>query len=345
MWGAAHLDFSALRDGPTGSADPTAPPPALVVNSTRDDGSPGTLRWAVEEANRRPGEDAITFDPAAFAAPQTITLTRGPIALLDPAETTITGPAAGLTVSGDDRSQVFVVGAGDAVTANPARASVADLTIAHGRTTDENPGGGGVLCRGGARLALTGCTLRDNAAPHPNRGGGGVYNSAGTLVLTNCTFARNQGHEGGAVKNYAGTLRATNCTFVGNAARAGDVVRVGGGIYTGGLNRARTVVNNCLFANREGGDLFLLDASEVGGDHNLSADGSAPGPNSRRNADALVGPLGRHGGPTETAPLTAGSPAVDAGDNDHLQGAIPTDQRGLPRVANGKVDIGAFELR
>jgi len=41
--------------------------------------------------------------------------------------------------------------------------------------------------------------------------------------------------------------------------------------------------------------------------------------------------------------LLAGSPALDAGSNALVPAGVTTDQRGLPRISNGTVDIGAFE--
>ena len=43
-----------------------------------------------------------------------------------------------------------------------------------------------------------------------------------------------------------------------------------------------------------------------------------------------------------TVALLAGSPAIDAGSNSFVV-ADETDQRGLARIDNGTVDIGAFE--
>jgi hypothetical protein len=48
--------------------------------------------------------------------------------------------------------------------------------------------------------------------------------------------------------------------------------------------------------------------------------------------------MGRHGGPNQTIPLRAGSPAIDAGG----PGCPPHDQRGFGR--RGHCDIGAFEF-
>ncbi len=41
--------------------------------------------------------------------------------------------------------------------------------------------------------------------------------------------------------------------------------------------------------------------------------------------------------------LLPGSPAIDAGNNALILAGVTTDQRGLGRIANGRVDIGAFE--
>src|SRR5262249_58650371 len=86
---------------------------SLVVDSTADeqdgDHGPGnlSLREAVALANANPGNDTITFSPAAFAARQTITLTLGALVISD--DLSITGPAAGLALDARGASQIFTV--------------------------------------------------------------------------------------------------------------------------------------------------------------------------------------------------------------------------------------------
>jgi len=58
----------------------------------------------------------------------------------------------------------------------------------------------------------------------------------------------------------------------------------------------------------------------------------------------LLGPLANNGGPTETVALLPGSPAIDRGSNALIPDGVTTDQRGYIRIANGVVDIGAYEF-
>lgn len=81
----------------------------FTVTSTLDDGGAGTLRWAVGQANSTAGADTIDFD-SSFNTPRTITLGGSQLDLSDTTgATTITGPAGGVTVSGNDASRVFQI--------------------------------------------------------------------------------------------------------------------------------------------------------------------------------------------------------------------------------------------
>ena len=96
-----------------------------------------------------------------FATPQTITLGGTQLTLSNTTGTeTITGPAAGVTVSGGGNSRVFQVDSG-------VTASISGLTITGG-----NAGNGGGLDDYGGNLTLNNCTLSGNSASI----GGGVNN-------------------------------------------------------------------------------------------------------------------------------------------------------------------------
>ena len=183
----------------------------FTVNSTLDDGSDGTLRWAVGQANSTGGADTIDFDSTVFNTPQTITLGGTQLELSDTTgATTITGPAAGVTVSGGGPSRVFQVDAG-------VTASLSGLTITGGSAVN----GGGLYNNGGS-ATLTGCTISGNSAVN-NGGGVGCSNSAGgTLTLTNCTVSGNTsggGRSGGGLYLgfHATTATLTNCTISDNS--------------------------------------------------------------------------------------------------------------------------------
>ena len=102
------IDIGAFQTRPsTGS---------LVVNSTADGSGnqPGKLdlRGAVDLADVLAGAQTITFDPTVFATAQTIVLTAGPLVLSQTGGLeTITGPQAGVTISGGGTSGVFQVDA------------------------------------------------------------------------------------------------------------------------------------------------------------------------------------------------------------------------------------------
>ncbi len=227
---------------------------SLVVNTTSDSLFPGTghlsLPEAVTFANLdSAGISAITFDPTVFAKPQTITLAGTQLELSNTSEKeTITGPKAGVTVSGGGNSRVFQVD-------NLVTASLSGLTISGGATTYAN--GGGLLNLG--TVSLTNCTVTGNSASgYGDDSGGGVYN-AGTATLTNCTVSGNTGGGsffsggGGGVANGSffgaqnATLTMANCTLSGNSAYAG------GGLYNG----AKATLTNCTVSGNT--------ASSVGG--------------------------------------------------------------------------------
>ena len=102
----------------------------IVVNNPTDTPVVGQidLRQAIVQANTNGGAETITFDKTVFKTPQTITLTGGQLELSDTSGTeTITGPKAGVTVSGGGLSRVFQVDAG-------VTASISGMTITGGNT-------------------------------------------------------------------------------------------------------------------------------------------------------------------------------------------------------------------
>jgi hypothetical protein len=341
----------------------------LAVTSAADTHQDGllTLREAVALANADASggqSDTITFDDSLGNA--TITLTAGPLEL--------SGASSSATETVDGGGQITVNGnhAGRSFTVDFGVAAALDgLTIADGNATNSSGGGiynagvltvrattlqgnfatdGGGIYNGGT-LTLTDSTLTGNSALYA----GGIENY-GTLTVSNSTLSGNVAASfGGSLwTSTSAAMTLTNVTVTANRANGAGLGGQGGGLFMDPGATAVPVLHNTLIAGNFNGasgssadDVFgALDPS---GDYNLIGDGTgltgiSNGVNgnqvgTRDNPiDPLLGPLGDYGGPTQTAPLLAGSPALDAGNP---ASAPPTDQRGVPR--GPAPNIGAFE--
>jgi hypothetical protein len=172
-------------------------------------------------ANSNSGTDTITFDAAAFATPQTITLTSGELLITD--SVTVNGPGANLlTISGNSSSRVFFIATG------PYDVTLSGLTVANGRYTAPIGAGGGIINFSIGTVTLTNSTLSGNSVNGVGvfpGAGGGIFNS-GTLNITNSTLSGNSANgvdgsgPGGGIYN-TGTVTLTNSTLSGNSANGG----------------------------------------------------------------------------------------------------------------------------
>ena len=213
-------DVGAFQSGP------------LVVNSAADSDGFGllTLRNALNIANVDTTTTSlpITFDPTVFDEPKSITLTAGTLTIGaggTVAPITLTGPSAGLTISGDFKSTVFTV-------ASNATATLSELTIADGSST----AGGGIYNSG--TLTVNASTLSENTATGNAIAGrgGAIFNHFGSLTIINSTLANNSANSsggagglGGAIFNFDGSALLVNDTLDFNNAQP-----VNGTSYSGG---------------------------------------------------------------------------------------------------------------
>ncbi len=345
--------------------------PSIVVNNPTDMPVAGEidLRQAIAQANTDGGAETITFDSTVFSIPQTIDLSGGQLDLSDTTGLeTIIGPNVGVTVNGGGSSRVFEVD-------NLVSASISGLTITGGNAGSGN--GGGVQNYGS--LALTDCTVSGNSASgyYPGGFGGGISSSNATLSLTNCTVSGNSASYCGGVCVDGGTAKLVNCTVSGNSAQAaGGLLAEYGGTATlinctiSG-NSANFPFGNAyggLYAQYFSGGTITLGNTIVAGNTPVDVGDGGFGTAFISEGNNLIGltngatgwvssdltgtftplnpvlaPLGNYGGPTQTMPLLPGSPAIAAGNTALLPAGLTSDQRGLPRVVNGGVDIGAFE--
>jgi hypothetical protein len=208
---------------------------------------------------------------------------------------------------------------------------------------------------GDATLTITNSTISGNGSPG-SLPGGGVSNLAdggiATLTITNSTISGNSAGEGGGASNEAynasmATLTITNSTLSGNSAGYH-----GGGILNDAFNAgfAGVETGNTIFdAGSSGENIFNSAGTVTSLGYNVSSDdggGYLTGLGDQINTDPMLGPLQGNGGPTFTHALLQGSPAIDAGDPNFTPPPF-YDQRGpgFDRIANGRIDVGSFEVQ
>lgn len=220
-----------------------------------------------------------------------------------------------------------------------------DSTIADNRS---GANGGGIYGVSNVNLQLNGTTVTGNSGGT----GGGLHANSSTLFAENSTIADNRSTGSGAGLFSSGDLTIRSCTITGNRSRT-----LAGGIGVLGTAPSRVIANSVVAGNSAatvGPDLrvaqgsFTSDAGNfIGSNEGCEADFPAGNPNGAGDIvgtagaplDPVLSDLAYYGGVTETMHPSVGSPLIDAGGITTLT----VDQRGLPRVAGGTVDIGAVE--
>lgn len=198
-------------------------------------------------------------------------------------------------------------------------------------------GGGGIL-GDSINASVSASSLVDNTAEQ--NGGGLSWQNAGSLLLSNVTLSGNQSilaAGGGVYSATATTLSIGSSTIVGNSAASGGGIRRDG---------AAAPLANSVVANNSAAtapDLSGAFAPNYTLIKDTSGASLSPGSgNLAGGTDPLLGNLDMYGGPSLSLLPAAASPLLNAGDPAGA-GLPATDQRGLARVAAGRVDIGAVE--
>ncbi|MGD8904706.1 MAG: choice-of-anchor Q domain-containing protein, partial [Anaerolineae bacterium] len=275
------------------------------------------------------------------------------------------GSGGGMYVSGSDPALVAVTFDGN------------DAMLTY---VDDTMGGGGLHLTDGSNATLSRCAFTDNSAAN----GGGVYISGSSPALTNVAFVGNlagdgtDGSGGGlwkdggqptlkdvlfsgnrATTNGGGmhnggagsSVEATNLTFSGNRA----VLGTGGGLHSDASSNM-IIHNTVVWNNQDSSGIGTASASiwddpDAAIDHSLienlalvgdgNLDGTDPG-----NDPLFVVPVDPSTAPTTSGIVSVkfGSPIVDVGDNTPIAG-VTVDLADNPRIYNGTVDMGAYELQ
>lgn len=234
-------------------------------------------------------------------------------------------------------------------------------------------GSGGAGGFGGGR---GGAGANDRSAPGGGGGGAGlggaIFNNGGTLTITNSTLWGNTAEgglggasngkaesgvsgdgSGAAIFNRNGTVTLRNSTLAGNH-ETGPGKSLGGALFSlGDGASAHVAIVNSILANSRSNDFTsdainggsattdvttsIIENREVGGGTTFNAVGLIV-------ADPRLAALAANGGPTPTQLPLAGSPAIDAGDNNGTMGLAEDQRRFTPRIVRTIVDVGAVEI-
>jgi predicted outer membrane repeat protein len=204
-------------------------PSTLTVTKALDNGTAGTLRYEVRQANAdaaRGVSDTINFAGNV----------RGTLTLSSPLELTRAANKAWVTIngggninlSGGSAHQVLKVDAG-------ADVHLLNLTVEYGKATS----GGGITNSG--ILDLNRCLFVRNSASD----GGAIFN-AGIMMLNHCTLNYNSAtHSGGAIDN-TGSIQGSDDFFSFNTATSGGAV----------ANKGTLSLDGSRFANNTGSALY-----------------------------------------------------------------------------------------
>ena len=350
---------------------------ALIAN---DGGDGISLREAIAATNNTSGEDTITF--ASSLMGETITLGGSQLVIND--SVTIQGLGADqLTISGNDDSRIFFFGSVDAATYTIADITLTDGEVARGDEPSPQTGGAITLNNPGDTLIIERSVISNSAA---NGGGAIVIGNGAELRISDSALINNEANFSGSAILTGGNVdvEIVNSTISGNTSlNNGGTLTVqtagtesgamtlrnvtvanntGNGLQTitSGSSTSTFTVGNSILADNGNANFFESGsgASFNSLGHNLFDDESLPTPmaGDQVNTEPLLGPLTNNVGPTPTHALLAGSPAIDAGDDDLAVDAegnpLATDQRGIsfiersfddPTVAGSGVDIGSFE--
>jgi|GEM_PF-3199772 len=229
--------------------------------------------------------------------------------------------------------------------------NIADLVGSNGQ-------GGGValeMYSDTASISVDRCIFYKNEAPN----GGGLFGLGVNLKLSNSTFVENKGTERGGALRLSRTT-AINVSLINNLFFRNDAVKFGGAIYCS--NTSTIGINNLNYIN----SVFLENSAGINGANTIVSgvnlnlyntlsyvaeceeiydyineddidNISFTCTNFISTTDALFQDTTN----LDFTPLPC-SPLVNAGDNSFVQNLL-TDFNGMPRIAEGLVDIGPIE--
>ena len=225
------------------------------------------------------------------------------------------------------------------------------LSISESSFSDNSAESGGAIANGYGELSIVNSSFSDNSA----EGGGAITNGDdGELSISESSFSGNSAKGGGAAIFNLGELSIVNSTFSGSSANiwggaiynsgelgisessfSGNSAELGGAVANFGEGELSMI--NSIIAGR-GKDACYSESRLKRNISNFIQDGSCnPAFRGDPKLGALVTPTD---GSPAYFPLLAGSPAIDAADDEYCPA---TDQIGTARPQGAGCDIGAIE--
>jgi hypothetical protein len=295
---------------------------AVQTDPTQNTGNSScTLRDALAKAQSL-GAANIYFYPPNFASAASLPVT------ISLSNGTLVIPAS-TAIFGPGSGVVTVQGGGTASVfslAGGLSASIDGMEITGGGGS----AGGGIKTAG--TLKVTNSTFANNQA---TLSGGAIYDDTGaSTTVINSTFYSNSasnasGGGGGAIFNVGGAnLSVADSTFTNNTSTS----TAGGAIYNqAGSGQSVSVVNSIVSGNLRAASTpdDVYDASNILTDIPGNVFGVLNGTATGSPAINLA-PLANYGGSALTMLPQPGSPAICAGSTQFFPTNLTTDQRGLP---------------
>jgi predicted outer membrane repeat protein len=188
--------------------------------------------------------------------------------------------------------------------------------------------GGGMFHAASSPKIINAVFLNDRATAY----GGAIYDSVSSAILVNCLLNGNIADtSGGAIYAQQSSIKVINSTLYGNTSGSG-------GSLHNTQNSAPRFINSIIWGNasgveNDGTSAFSAYYSLVQGYPANAANHNIDGITDPLFTDALNGDF----------QLQAGSPVINAGNNDSIPSGIYLDLTNHARIFSNTVDLGAYE--
>lgn len=325
---------------------------STISGNTAPNGAGGGVEIANSAGSSYLADDAITGNHAGYSGGGVLTELFGGAASFRLLRSTISGNTAG------ELAQYKGFGGGVSINGfytydATVTAQIVDTTFS-GNTADPQTGGFG----GGLDVSrVVGATIRQSTFSGNNTaqsGGGMRLINVGTalipLIVENSTVVNNSattGSGGGIYEFGTSFIDLREITVTGNQSASG-----GAGVHDfepGLANIVNSIIANNTAAAGTTPDVHADSDTAITANYTLiKTPGTqlfAGNTGNITGQDPLLGPLQTDpGSPTATEKPGCGSPAINAGDPGFTSPPA-TDQRHLPRVTKGRIDMGAVEVQ